>query len=249
MPKNREDVIEAIESIADLMMVLAELEAASEQMVDIYFQNNPYRSEDGDDRYRIQQVRQIVGDVERKARSIRAYLARLESSVVIRNTHEEPELREVNHLGFKGYVGSNYIELSIPYTWISISSAFIYTAKKFPYWDSSTSATDVWHWVMEGILKKLEPHVPFQLPLEGAKIEIVMFKPRARLGDPDHFWYRPIVDAFVQRRFIVNDDAQSLDISVAYAYDPQSPEVRIRLVPVSENHQLNVRAKNLTRVF
>lgn len=249
MLEERQDVTETIESISDVMLMLSELEAATEQMVDVYFQNSPYRSESGDDRYRISQIRQIVGNVERQARSIRAYLGRLYSSIVIRNTNEEPGMREVDRLGFKGYVDSNGIEISIPYSWISASSAFIYTVKKFPYWNSSTSELDVWHWVMEGVLKKLEPYVPFTLPLQRADIEIVMFKPRARLGDPDHFWYRPIIDTFVQRRFILNDNAQNLHISVSYAHDPANPEVRIRLVPSSESYQNKVRDTRLKRVF
>ena len=249
MPEDRHDMFQTIESVAELMLVLAELEAASEQMVDVYFQSNRSRAIEDTDRYRIHQIRQIVGDAERQARSIRAYLTRLTSTIITRNTNEDPGLREVERLGFEGYVGPDSIELSVPYPWISCSSAFIYTVKKYPHWNSMTSATDVWHWVMEGALKKLEPFVPFKLPLEHAQIDIVMFKPRARVGDPDHFWYRPIVDAFKQRRFIVNDDAMSLQIRVGYKHDANHPEVRIRLGNPPENRGIDVRNEGLKKVF
>lgn len=248
MLEERQDVTDAIESIADIMVLLAELEAASEQMVDVYFQKNTTNSTD-DDQIRLGRVRRIVGDVERQARSIRSYLTRLYATVVMRNTIDTTGSRNLERLGFEGYIGQKSVEISIPYHWISVSSAFIYTLKKYPQWNSLTSATDVWHWVMEEVLRRLEPHVPFELPLERADIEIVMFKPRSRLGDPDHFWYRSIIDTFVQKRFIVNDDAQSLHISVGYEHDPDHPELRIRLTELGKSYQAGVREESLQRIF
>jgi len=93
--EDRHDLVQAIESIADMMLVLSELEAASEQMVDVYFQNNRSRDVENNDRYRIHQIRQVVGDVERQARSIRAYLVRLNSTLITWKINEEPGLRKV----------------------------------------------------------------------------------------------------------------------------------------------------------
>ncbi len=242
------ETVQTIESLGGLMRVLYELEGAAEQMVDFYFQNG-VRFVGDDDLERMRQIRQSVGKVEHQARSIRAYLTRLKATEVTRSTSADPGQREVEQLGFHGYVGEDYIEISVPYDWVTSTTAFIYMVKKYKQLNNLVQATHEWHWMIEGVLKKLEPHVPFDLPIKNAQVDIVVFKPNRTLGDPDHFWYRPVVDAFVQRRFIMNDDAESLKIYATYTRDRENPEVRIRLRKLPDDYSHDIRKNNSGRVF
>ena len=165
----------------------------------------------------------------------------MKASFVIRSTDAQPGQREVEQLGFGGYVGKDhdgrgFVEISIPFDWMTSTAKYIYYVKKFDKLNNLASATHEWHWVMEGVLKKLESRVPFTLPLQHARLDIGLFKPNAVLGDPDHFWYRPVVDAFVQRRFIMDDNTESLQIHVVYERSPNHPELRIRLTELSNDY-------------
>lgn len=242
-----EEAVQTINSIGDVMRVLYELEGAAEKMVDVYLGGSKFDGEDDLEVWR--RIRQIVGETEFQTRSIRAYLSKLKATTIVRNTNAQPDQREIEKLGFCGFVSADSIEICVPYFWIASTSSFIFTIKRLRHFKNLTDATSEWHWMMEGVLKKLEPHVPFDLPIKHAEIDIVFFKPNLPLGDPDHFWYRPVIDAFVQRRFIMNDDASTLQIHVTYEHDSDHPELRIKLKKLPDDYKINVRQNDSQKVF
>lgn len=247
------DLVPTLTSIGDVTLVLHQLEEYAEHIVDHYFEIGKEHHVNDDWEY-LRLIREVVGDMEWESRALRAYLNRIMGDIIIRNTSPDPYTREVDRLGFEGFVGKDddgvdCIEFAIPYRWITASSAYIYSVKELKKLNNLTYATHVWHWVMEGALKKMEPHVPFTLPLQRAQMNIVVYKPGARLGDPDHFWYRPIVDTFVARQFISHDDARSLHIHVAYERDEEQPEIRIRLRKMPDNIPNLARNATFAKVF
>lgn len=249
-----EETVQTINSLGDLSRTLYDLEDAAERMADVYFKHGP-KFEGDDDKETMRQVRKIIGETEQQSHALRDYLAILKATSVIRHTDAQPGQREVEQLGFGGYVGKrdddgrDYIEFSIPYNWLASTSSFMFNIKKYQQLKNLSSATHEWHWMMEGVLKKMEQFAPFSLPIQHAKIDIVFFKPNLPLGDPDHFWYRPVIDALVQRGFISSDDAGSLQIHVAYEHDPKHPELRIILSELTENERPKKNIDTLKRIF
>lgn len=241
-----EDLSETIMSIGEIATLLYDLEGASETMVDWYFQ---HRGPGVDDKEVLKRIRYEVGELEFHAKSLRIYLTRLQSTIMVHNFPAMVNEKTLEDMGFAGYVDGEAIEIAIPYSFVTSTATFLFFIKRFEKLKNLMQNTSMWHMVMRMILEKLKPHAPFKLPLKHASLEIVVFKPQKMLGDPDHFWLRPVIDAFVNNRFILNDDAMSLDIYTTYQTDKEKPEIRLRLKKKEKKQLITVRNEQLIQVW
>lgn len=244
MDNVQDEVIQTIDSIADLNRLLAEIEAAGELMVDYYMQTGP---EEENTRRRYENVRKSVGDAQHRAKSLRAYLSRLQSTIVLRDLIPKTDIDALRKLGFAGYVDEEGVEVSIPFNWLAASSSFIFRAKERKEWEGLSNVAGMWHTIMSDVLTYLKPHIPFQMPLKKAQIDIVLYKPVNNLGDPDHFWMRPVIDSFVNNRVILSDHANNVHLHVGYEHDSSHPELRIRVSPLPDNDSNGVRKTGMTK--
>ena len=243
MDNVQDEVIQTIDSIADLNRLLAEIEAAGELMVDYYMQF--YGPEVENIRKRHERMRNVIGGVQQEALAIRSYLTRLQATTVVRDLGLPMDVDTLKKLGFAAYVDAEGVEVSMPFDWLASSSSFLFRSKIRRQWEGLAQVSGMWHSVFYDILEHVKPSIPFEMPIKKAQIDIVLFKPVNNLGDPDHFWMRPVIDSFVHNRVILSDHAHNVHIHVGYEHDPNHPELRIRVSPLKEKHDYGVRNEHL----
>jgi hypothetical protein len=215
--------------MADIMQILGDLESQSENFVGAYFewmrQHEMFACEQEPERVTLVRAREIVGELETKTRKLRDYVSRLNADLIYHGLDDGKY--DVSRLGFEGYVGHDAIELSIPFYWAYFSSRFLFQPMNSAHWRNLRTNVDVWHYVMTLALNKMAPYYPFERPMRKAKVTIRVFFPTKRFGDPDHFWFRPVLDSLVQNAWICNDSAGSIRVETRYYFSRENPEIRI----------------------
>lgn len=218
-----------VHMLSDLMSLLGDLESQSENFVWVYF-DWIREKQIGEPRQEAQtetvaRVRKMIGELEAQTRELREHLARLNSTLVCTGLDEGNFSLE--DLGFEGYVGKNAFELVIPYDWIYFSTKHIFQPKYIAQWKHLRTSWNLWYIAIGEALMKMKNVYTGKRPMRRAKITIQIYFPTSHLRDPDHFWFRPVLDSFVQNAWLLNDSSDCVRIETRYYFNREHPMCKI----------------------
>lgn len=163
--------------------------------------------------------------LERQTRDLRLVTNGLWSTQVTSHSYSFEDL------GIQAYSGTGYIEIEFPYELVTKTTMFRVFSKRLAAVPSLTNVSTAWHFLMQQVLNSYASF-PFQTPLQQAQVRVTILAPDRRLRDPDHFWFRPILDSLTYARVLIDDNFDRLRLSFAYGWDKLSPAV---ILQVSED--------------
>lgn len=186
-------------------------------------------------------------EIAKKTRQLRDKANSVLAHQLMRDINDQ--FLAVDDLKYKAYRGSDYIEIGIPYLENTKSTLFLVRHNELKNVDSLDAVTYLWKIIMGMVLKKYSSNLPFERPLAKVTIRITTFYNNSRIPDPDHFWYRPVIDSFKENLWLTDDSSANLTVVNKYIYDSKSPEIRIQFGPGEDRVFCLPRNGDLVEVF
>lgn len=164
----------------------------------------------------------VLEKVEQQTRDLRLLTNGLWSVQVTSNSYD------FNDLGIQAYSGPGYIEIEYPYHLVTKTTMFRVFSKRLATVPSLVNVSTAWHYLMQQVLAGYSSF-PFRAPLEQAQVHVTILAPDRRLRDPDHFWFRPILDSLTYARVLIDDNFDRVQLSFSYGWDKLSPAVILQI--------------------
>lgn len=167
----------------------------------------------------------VLEKVEQQTRDLRLVTNGLWSAQVTSHSYSFEDL------GIRAYSGDGYIEIEFPYELVTKTTMFRVFSKRLAAVPSLVNVSTAWHFLMQQVLAGYSSF-PFHAPIQRAQVRVTILAPDRRLRDPDHFWFRPILDSLTYARVLIDDNFDRLRLSFEYGWDRVVPAV---ILQVSED--------------
>ncbi|MFD1674870.1 hypothetical protein [Alicyclobacillus fodiniaquatilis] len=170
--------------------------------------------------------------IEEKVRDIR-YLSNILGAVHA----EEADYffsNKLSEIGVKARIGEDYLEIELPYEVITMSVKFRLLSKKMPIKAGYSNINRHWRTLMRQVIREING-LPFEAPLSFADVSVIVLMPNTSERDPDHFWFRPILDSLVAGQLLEDDYTKNVNLKFFYKVDKENPGVIIQVRQGSES--------------
>lgn len=182
-------------------------------------------------------------DCEKVLRDLR-YMANVVTATHTLN--RELSIAEFNEMGIIASFGQKYIEIELPYTVVTKTSMLHVMSKQIRSIQRLSNINMAWRAVMRRVVYELGT-LPFDTPLKIADVDVTVLCPTKQERDPDHFWFRPLLDSLVSSRVLEDDFSSNVNLTFHYGLDRENPGVIIQVRPGVRPAHFFVRGAALTR--
>lgn len=185
---------------------------------------------------------QFCNEAERVLRDLR-YIA---NAITATHTlNKELTRAELEEIGVIASVGDSYIEIELPYDVVTKSAKYHVLSKKVVSSAMISNIRREWRSVMRRTIYEMGK-LPFGTPLQIADISVFVLSPTKRERDPDHFWFRPLLDALVSSGVLIEDYSSNVNLTFHYGLNKENPGVIIQVRPSQEHAIPSFRGANLS---
>ncbi|SFU95438.1 hypothetical protein [Alicyclobacillus macrosporangiidus] len=165
----------------------------------------------------------LVDNLAFRLRGLRDALNRIIATSIVRGIEENAK----TPLDFGITVDwlENGFTIHMPYSMVSMSDWFLVRSKRISGLQSLNTVRDAWGSLIRSLERERPAHM--KSPFWRVAVRVDIFVEHPEPLDPDHFWIRPILDALVNRRFLVDDDAEHIIFMLHYHMRQEAPRVSI----------------------
>ena len=164
-------------------------------------------------------------DIELDLRGVRDTMARIVADSIVSGMATEGYMPEEYEITTGELENRDGIYIELPYDMISMSDLYRVRNKRLSSVSSLFTVRQAWI----ALIKKLVEKHHGSAPLRRAKIRVNIYTEHKLPLDPDHFWLRPVIDGLVETHLLVNDNADSVEIMLAYRMNRNQQFVRIEI--------------------
>ncbi|MCF8568238.1 hypothetical protein LLE49_26300 [Alicyclobacillus tolerans] len=171
---------------------------------------------------------QVFEDMEHELRGLRDSMGKIVANSMVIGIYEEGYRPQDYGLVVTERSDRHGFTIEIPYEMMAMSDLFMLRSKKIAKLSSLFTVRQAWMTLISNAVAGFKT-IDSIYPLHRSHVHVTVQTYNRRPLDPDHFWFRPILDGLVESGIIVNDDAESVIFMHEYKFKKDHSSVHLEV--------------------